>query len=234
VELAFLGLVVGACVATAENSLQRGDVPFAIRVVDETVRGDVQQGPPGADRVPVSVPPGVPPGAMWLKREGRIEGEVLTELHASTGPNGQPILAFTFAWSAGTAEEFAALTRQNIGRRLAVVVDGIVVSAPAVLPWIADNFSKAEAGALIEGARRTLPPRIRADQRILQRVTIEATSRAYPSEVIARLSSTSTGPRHYAAVAIGDALRARFESGLFSDLRVSFDPATSIRSISYD
>jgi hypothetical protein len=239
---AFLSLVLVACEATTQAGLQGGNVPFAIRVVDESVRGDVLQGPPDADRVPVSLPPGVPPGAKWLKREGGIEGNVRVEAHDSAAPDGKPIIAYTFIWSAHAADQFAALTRENIGRQLAVVVDGQIARTPVVLQDIAarrglvvgsitETQAREVTDAIADTGRLPVLTRIDADQGMVQHVTFEGTTRADPSVLVERLSSTAQGPRNAAAVALGDALNVRFESGLFSDLRITFDLATTTRRI---
>ena len=218
--LIFLSLVSVACVATVQDGFQDGDVPFAIRLVDETASGDAGQSPLGADRMPVSLPPGLPPSAFWLKREGGMDGTVTTESDTSIGPDGRPVVAFTLAWSADAAERFDTLMRENAGQRLAIVVDGKVVSMPTVPTEIANAGDRDFDDAAADPSRSTM-----------QHVIFEGTSPAHPSVILARLSSTSTGKQHAAAVAIGDALRSRFESGIFSDLHASFDPETSSQSI---
>jgi lipopolysaccharide export system protein LptA len=149
--LAFLALIIVACVATARNGGEAADQPFAVRVVDDSVRGDAAEGPAGADRVHSATGNG--PGALWLKREGQIVGNVVAEAHASVAPDGKPIVEFT--WTPEGQAQFAALTRENIGRRLAVVVNGTVVSAPVVSTEItggrgiiAGDFTEAQARAL--------------------------------------------------------------------------------------
>jgi hypothetical protein len=218
--LTFLALVTAACVTAADDNFQAGEVPFAIRVVDKTLDGDLLRGPRETDRVQISLPAGLPPEAVWLKRAGGMESVVATEAHTSIGPDGRPHVAFTFAWSGDASQRFNALMRENIGHRLAVVVDGKVVSTPTV-PADFDNIRVEDSARAVATSARS----------IVQHVTFEGTSQADPSVVIARLSSTSTGPQHSAAVAIGDALRTRLESGAFSDLHSDFDPETSIRSI---
>lgn len=160
--LAFLCLIV-AGVATAQNNPR-----FAIRVVDDSVAQNAQQGPPGDDHVPTSVPErskGIP-DALWLKREGAIQGSVVSEAHVSVGPDGKALVQFSLTPEG--RDRFAALSRENIGHRLAVVVNGAVVASPTVREpmvegkgQISGNFTEAETGALaaeMTGTNRPTAP----------------------------------------------------------------------------
>lgn len=104
-----------------------GSTPrFAIRIVDENTNGRALSGPAADDRYPNARigPPN--PGALWLRREGGIEGE-LTEVHVAR--RGDKNYVVGFALTPKGRDEFDALTKANIGRWLAVVVDGQIVMA---------------------------------------------------------------------------------------------------------
>lgn len=82
------------------------------------------------------------PGAQWLKREGGIEGE-LAEAHIADGAGGETVVLFSLTPKG--REQFAALTRANLGHRLAIVVDGKIV-----LSW-RDDQEFTDGGAQISG-----------------------------------------------------------------------------------
>ena len=65
-----------------------------------------------------------------LKRAVVVGGESLDDARGSYDDQGRPAVSFSFK-SAG-AKKFARATRENIGRRLAIVLDGQVISAPTI------------------------------------------------------------------------------------------------------
>jgi beta-lactamase regulating signal transducer with metallopeptidase domain len=154
VGMAFLGLVVGT-VAMAQTNTPVNKPHFEIRVVDESVGKDILQGPKGDDHVRIAKPDKGMPTGLWLKREGRIDGDALAEAHVSTSPDGQPVIEFRLTPNA--RDQFAEMTRENIGHRLAVVVNGTVITAPTVRgPMLGgrgqitgDFTTQAEANALV-------------------------------------------------------------------------------------
>jgi beta-lactamase regulating signal transducer with metallopeptidase domain len=166
IGLAFLCFILAAGVVTAQTYTQSNNPRFAIRVVDESVGRDTQQGPPGDDRVRVSTQDKRVPSELWLKRDGQIEGDVLLDAHVSTSRDGKPAVAFSLTPEG--RDRLAALTRANIGHPLAVVVNGTVVTVPIVREAMLDgkgeingNFTQAEAGALaaeMMGTKRSPAP----------------------------------------------------------------------------
>ena len=64
------------------------------------------------------------------KPEGELAGKIVKEATVSRDNLGQPEIDFTLDEKATTA--FAEVTRNNIGRRLAIVVDGELISAPVI------------------------------------------------------------------------------------------------------
>lgn len=144
--LVSIGLVMAGC--DAEDST--GTPRFAILLVDESV-GD--EPPPGAERVPAGTATTDVPVAMWLRREGGMVGPYVAEAHVGAAPDGQPTVEFTLTPEG--RERFAALTRANVGRRLAVVVNGAIVASAIIGAEIPDgkamlsaSYTAAEAKAL--------------------------------------------------------------------------------------
>jgi preprotein translocase subunit SecD len=163
VGLAFLCLIVAAGIATAQNNATTSIPGFAIRIVDGSVEKNARQGPPGEDRVRTSTTDKNIPAALWLKRDGQIVGGVLADAHAGAGRNGEPVVEFTLTPEG--RDQFAALTRANIGHSLAVVVNGTIVTVPVVKEPMIDgkgeisgHFTESQAGALAVEMMGTKPP----------------------------------------------------------------------------
>src|SRR5687768_12572377 len=112
----FICFVLLACDV---NTPATPNIPFAIRIVDEN--GDAQFRLSGADLVPTFKNG----GAVWLKREGAIEGQLVVDAHVGTGMDGTAVVGFTLTPEA--LDQLAALTRANIGQRLVFVVNDKVV-----------------------------------------------------------------------------------------------------------
>lgn len=69
-------------------------------------------------------------GYIVVKRAAVVGGESLESAKLSYDENNAPAVAFSFK-SAG-ADRFANATGENIGRRLAIILDGKVISAPMI------------------------------------------------------------------------------------------------------
>lgn len=72
-----------------------------------------------------------------LKSKVDVSGEDLADAYVSPGQYGDPEVAFQFEGAAAT--RFGELTEANIRRRLAVVLDGLVYSAPVINSKISDR-----------------------------------------------------------------------------------------------
>jgi preprotein translocase subunit SecD len=132
---------------------------FAIRIVDEAVDGRSTTGPANEDRFPNARlgPPN--PGARWVKRDGGVEGE-LAEAHVASVNDDTRVVQFELTPKG--RDQFAALTRANLGHWLAIVVDGKIVTA-----WlngiemtegkgqISGYYTEAEARALASAMNET-------------------------------------------------------------------------------
>lgn len=96
-------------------------------VDEETTAMDAQMGKIAPDSMLLN---GDETGYIVVKRAPVVGGEQLDSAKASYGEAGEPVVAFTFK-SIG-AKKFATATRENVGRRLAIVLDGRVISAPVI------------------------------------------------------------------------------------------------------
>ena len=109
----------------AATAAQPAYPSFAIRLVDGGVETQARQCPTGDDRFPNSTIGLGQPGSQCLNRNTGFAGE-LVEAHVGTGADGQAVVLVTLTPKG--ANQFAALTRLNIGRHLSVVLDGKVIS----------------------------------------------------------------------------------------------------------
>jgi preprotein translocase subunit SecD len=145
-------IVAGA--ATAQDISQSSNPRFAVRVIDESMDGRTQTGPPGENRVPNSTLGIGMPGWWWLKREGGIEGSI-AEAHVGAAADGRPTVGLTFTPEG--REKFAALTHASLGHRLAFVVNGTVIAAQIVGAEITEGkvmitgyYTEMEARTLVD------------------------------------------------------------------------------------
>jgi preprotein translocase subunit SecD len=155
-----IALIVGGC----DEQDAIGTPRFAILLVDDSIQASAEQGPKDAERLPQSTAGSGVSGALWLKREGGLVGPYIADARVIAAPDGQP--AVEFVLTPQGRERFAAFTRANIGRRLAVVVNGAVVAASIIGAEIADgramlsaSYTDAEARALAAELIATNPAR---------------------------------------------------------------------------
>ncbi len=96
-------------------------------VDEETTPQMAQMGKISADSMLMT---GEDTGYIVLKRSVVVGGESLEDSRGTYDENGRPAVSFSFK-SAG-AKKFGNATRDNVGRRLAIVLDGKVISAPTI------------------------------------------------------------------------------------------------------
>ena len=152
-----LSLIIAGC----DGSDAHGTPRFAILLVDENINSE--NASPDAERVPASPESADLPVAFWLTREGGMSGPFVADARVIAAPDGQPAVEFTL-----TPEgrgRFAALTRTNIGRRVAVVVNGAVVASAVIGAEMADgramlsgSYTEAQANALAAELIATATP----------------------------------------------------------------------------
>ncbi len=91
----------------------------------------------------------VPPGYDWLEgehgehllleHEGTLTGAILAGARAMPDPQGLGGYAIEFEMTRDGSRQFGRLTGDNINRRLAIVLDGKVQSAPVIKSQISDR-----------------------------------------------------------------------------------------------
>jgi preprotein translocase subunit SecD len=101
--------------ASRESLLVNGQVPSGMEIV------------PGASGVP-----GEQSGTVYylLRRAAAVTGRDLRNARPSLDQNNRPAVSFTL--NTEGARKFSTITSQNIGRSLAIVLDGRVQSAPRI------------------------------------------------------------------------------------------------------
>ena len=96
-------------------------------VDEETSPQMAQMGKLSADSMLMT---GEETGYIVLKRAVVVGGESLDDAKNSYDENGRPAVSFSF--KAAGAKKFGNVTGSNVGRRLAIVLDGKVISAPVI------------------------------------------------------------------------------------------------------
>lgn len=89
-------------------------------------------------------------GLVAVKREVMVSGANLTSATQSFNQNNSPIVSFSFD-SVG-ARKFCNVTRDNIGKPFAVVLDNKVISAPVIRSAICAGNGMIEGGFTIKSA----------------------------------------------------------------------------------
>ena len=98
---------------------------------------------------------------LTLKTEGRADDDQLTDARVQIDSQQgiqRPVVGFTLDKEG--ADKFGDLTEANIGKRMAIVLDGIVESAPVIQRKIPSGSGQITLGGL-EAAARSLPGRLR-------------------------------------------------------------------------
>lgn len=101
----------------------------------ESMQGKI---PPGyellyEERDEVSLP-------LLVQKQVKLTGSRLKKATPAVGEYGQPIIGFTLDKKGGKI--FALVTQENIGRRLAIVLDGDVLMAPVIQTAIPDGSGR--------------------------------------------------------------------------------------------
>jgi preprotein translocase subunit SecD len=126
------------------------------KLVDQTaLPSDVAQGiaPPGSEIVP-----GAPGGdyagtSLAVRRLGGIRGDSLTNAQQSFDPQtNEPIVSIQFDAQGG--ERFFRLTRENVNKPFAIILDGEVISAPNINEPIAGGSARISGGFTVETANQ--------------------------------------------------------------------------------
>lgn len=96
----------------------------------------------------------------------------LQKVYAIQDSNGRPAIGFEFDKRGG--ELFYELTKGNIGKTLAVIIDGEVVSTPMIMSplqnegTVVGDFTQQEVERMVEALRKGMPP-VKPDVQIEQK-----------------------------------------------------------------
>jgi len=90
-------------------------------------------------------------GAFFVERRATITGDMLTEAHAEPDPNGQYEVRMKLD-RRGT-KLFDKVTRENVGKNLAIVLDDTIFSAPTIKVPIPDGVAVITGSFTPEEAR---------------------------------------------------------------------------------
>jgi SecD/SecF fusion protein len=109
---------------------------------------------------------GLQPLLVKRSAERNLTGEYVTSAFVVRGPMGDPRISITFNQEG--AAILAEITRQNVGNRLAIVVDGELYSAPVIRSEIVEgtgeisgSFSDQQARELANVMQNPLPVPVR-------------------------------------------------------------------------
>jgi preprotein translocase subunit SecD len=112
--------------STFKRSLARG-FGLAVRMVDEGPSDATSTPPsPGDERLPQGER-----GYLWLRPEAMLTGDMIADTRVGTNAQtNEPVIDFRLTDEGQRV--FAAITSANVGRRFAIVLDGVVLSAPVI------------------------------------------------------------------------------------------------------
>lgn len=131
---------------------QTAQLEFKLVDVD-ALQTDIMQGiaPPGSEILPYSETSPQAGSSIAVRRLGGIQGDSLTNAKQGFDPeNNQPVVNIEFDNQGGT--KFAKLTRENIGRPFAIILDGEVLSAPNIETPILGGSAQISGGFTVETA----------------------------------------------------------------------------------
>ena len=120
---------------------------FAIRLVDGETTGAAKSPPsPGDQTFPQEAG-----GHLWLNPVSIIGDGMVAFASAGTDENGMPDVKFRLTDEG--RQRFAAATGANVGRTFAILVDGVVVSAPRMIAPITGGEGQITGNFTVEAAQ---------------------------------------------------------------------------------
>ena len=112
---------------------------------------DAKDIPPGTMLLPGSADAALPPGQKYVvRRRVEVSGERLIDSQPGF-QDGAPIVNFRFDTAGG--RRFGQVTSNNVGQRLAIVLDNAVISAPVLKGPIVGGSGMIEGGFTVEKAK---------------------------------------------------------------------------------
>jgi preprotein translocase subunit SecD len=126
------------------------------KLVDQTaLQSDIQQGiaPPGSEIVPGATGSDYEGQSIAVKRLGGIRGDSLTNAQQGFDPQtNEPVVNITFDTQGG--RRFGILTRENVGKPFAIILDGEVISAPNINEPIIGGSAQISGNFTVESANQ--------------------------------------------------------------------------------
>jgi preprotein translocase subunit SecD len=104
---------------------------MTFQLVDENASvGPGGHPPPGDEALPLKDGHSPPGATIVVQRRVLVSGETLTDAQATFDQYGAPAVNFKF--NAEGARRFGDATKNNVGKRFAIVLDNAVISAPVI------------------------------------------------------------------------------------------------------
>lgn len=131
------------------RSIRANSTSFAIRVVDDSGRDDDKTPPsPGDDSLPQREG-----GRLWLKPGSPITGGMMLRARVVEDEQDHSS-AIAFQLSSEGRAAFAGLTSANVGARLAIVLDGVIVEAPQIMGPLTGGQGEISCGCSPDEAQK--------------------------------------------------------------------------------
>lgn len=122
------------------------------QVLDEQPAQDAM----AAGRAPAGVQylrmEGGPAGFIAVRRRAIINGDMVADAQPGFGLSGDPVVTIRFDDEGG--RRFAQATRDNVDRRLAIVLDNVVLSAPVIREPVLGGQAEIAGGFTAEEANQ--------------------------------------------------------------------------------
>ena len=142
--LAALDAVIQPLLAAKAGAAAANGTGLTMRVVDDTPAAATR---PGNERA------SGPDGELWLTPGTPITAKMVAAAQPTTDREGRPTVNFTLTPEG--KDRFAALSRANVGKRIAILFNGQVVSAPLVREPMTGGAGQV-SGALTTDTAREL------------------------------------------------------------------------------
>ncbi len=89
-------------------------------------------------------------GSLIVRKRALITGDMLTDSQAGFDDRNSPVVTFRF--NALGARQFCNVTRENVGRPFAIVLDNTIISAPVIRDAICGGSGQIEGGFTVKEA----------------------------------------------------------------------------------
>lgn len=167
---------------------------MTFQMVDDTPLTEelIANPPPGREVLPAA-PSDRFAKAYLVKKRAELTGAQLKTANGQIDPQtGHWVVAFSF--KADGAKKFAEITSQNVGKKFAIVLDGVVITAPTIINpiltgdgIITGDFDQARAdelGTLLQGGALPAPLKLQSEQTVGPGMGAEAIAAGVKSVVV--------------------------------------------------